>query len=126
MVNQATWASNNNVYAFAQSSELSAVANATVNGGGEHAKGFGQRHDDFIDLVRKFASRHQNEGTRLVGLATAIAFGQTGEEWQSKGKGLSRTGTTTSKYVTAGDCVGDCGYLNRERGRNACVVEVFD
>jgi hypothetical protein len=41
VVNQAAWASNNNVDAFAQSSELPAVANATVNGGGEHAKSFG-------------------------------------------------------------------------------------
>jgi hypothetical protein len=126
VVNQATWASNNNVYAFAQSSELSAVADATVNGGGEHAKSFCQRHDDLIDLVRKFASRHQNEGTGLVGLAAAIAFCQTGEKWQSEGKGLSRAGTATAKYVTAGNCVGDRGYLNRERGRDTCVVKIFD
>jgi hypothetical protein len=126
VVNQATWAGNNYVYAFAQSSELSAVADATVNGGGEHAKSFCQRHDDLIDLVRKFASRYQNEGTGFVRLAAAIAFGQTGEKWQSKGKGLSRTCTATTKYVTAGNCVGDRGFLNRERGRNACVVEVFD
>ena len=126
MVNQTTWAGNNYVYAFAQSGELSAVADATVNGGGEHAKSFCQRHDDLIDLVRKFASRHQNEGTGLVGLAAAVAFGQTGEEGQSERQGLSRTGTATAKYVTAGNGVGDRGYLNRERGRNACVVEVFD
>ena len=126
MVNQATWASNNYVDAFAQSGELAAVANATVNGGGEHAKSFGQRHDDFIDLVREFASRHQNEGTGLVGLAAAVTFGQTGEEGQSERQGLSRTGTATAKYVTAGNGVGDRGYLNRERGRNACMVEVFD
>ena len=126
MVNQATWASNNNVDAFAQSSELSAVANATVNGGGEHAKSLCQRHDDFIDLVRKFASRHQNEGTGLVGLAAAVAFGQTGEKGQSERQGLSRTSAATAKNVTAGNGVGDRGYLNRERGRNACMVEVFD
>jgi hypothetical protein len=89
VVNQAAWASNNNVDAFAQSSELPAVANATVNGGGEHAKSFGQRHDDLIDLVREFASRDQNEGTGLVGLAAAVAFSQTGEQWQREGKGLT-------------------------------------
>ena len=126
MVNQAAWAGNNNVDAFAQCGELSAVANTTVNGGSEHAEGLGQGHDDLIDLVRKFASRHQNEGTRLVGLTATVALSQTGKEWQGEGKGLSRTGTTTAKYVTAGNCVGDSGYLNRERGRNACVVEVFD
>ena len=118
-VNEATWASNNDVDTIAHCVDLAGVAHAAVHSGGTHTECISEGNEYFTHLVCKLASWHQDDGTRAETITRLVALVKASEHREAEREGLARSGAATAEGVTTRKCVGNGCLLDGERSQNS-------
>ena len=116
-------AGDDDVDAVLECCHLGALADATEDGGDEHARGLRQRLQRGGHLVGQLASGDEDERARLGGLAALVGPRQGDDRGQREGDGLAAAGLAAAEDVASGEGVGQCAGLDRERRRHAGTGE---
>jgi hypothetical protein len=113
-VDEAAWASDNDVDAIAHCFDLLRVTNTAVHSGGTHTDALCKWSENIAHLVCKFASRNQHKGAGGITLTWLVALEQTSNQRKCESKCLARSSTAAAKEISASEGISNGCLLNRE------------
>ena len=125
MVEQAAGGGDDDLHAFFQGADLSAVGGAADQRYGEQPfEFFAVFAHLFVDLQGEFARRGEDERARAF--AFLFAFDEAGEDGQDEGGGFAAAGLRGELQVAPGDGERDGLCLDGRRGGVAAVSDGFE